>query len=69
MQAADEDTEAFSAPISGLSHGACPVSSGHFRPDSPNHGEDSPGAEGYSAGLLDMAGEIDGRFIVVPNVL
>lgn len=66
MQSADEDREAFPAPISGLSHTALTVSADYFRPDTPGGG----GFPQIGAGsLLDNAGERDGRFIVVPNVL
>jgi aspartyl-tRNA(Asn)/glutamyl-tRNA(Gln) amidotransferase subunit C len=69
MQAADGET---AGPASGVSAAARTVSSGHFRGD----GGDSPSAasaeedrEGRIEGMLNNAGERDGRFVVVPNVL
>jgi aspartyl-tRNA(Asn)/glutamyl-tRNA(Gln) amidotransferase subunit C len=78
MQAADGDTAAFPASLSGPSArpdaagaNARTVSSGHFRPDGPGiqnphtaHNNQPP-----ARNLVDNAGERDGRFIVVPNVL
>ncbi|MDR0555157.1 MAG: aspartyl/glutamyl-tRNA amidotransferase subunit C [Treponema sp.] len=72
MQAADEDTDAFPVPISGLSRTVRAVSSGHFRADnagSPHTTLNSLTGDADSAALLDNAGEQDGRFIVIPNVL
>ena len=67
MQAADEDREAFPAlprKLSGLSR---IVSPDHFRGDNPN----PPSRQDPSAipQLLDNAGDRDGRFVLVPNVL
>ncbi|MDR1352694.1 MAG: aspartyl/glutamyl-tRNA amidotransferase subunit C [Treponema sp.] len=64
MQAADKDEAAFPVPISGNAGRSRPAESGFFRPDAGNDG--NAGAE---SGLLDNAGERDGRFVVVPNVL
>jgi aspartyl-tRNA(Asn)/glutamyl-tRNA(Gln) amidotransferase subunit C len=83
MQAADEDRAAFPAGDIDLSGPARTVSSAHFRSDTPNYNQDNshttsstglnPQAEevrrtlGHN--LLDNAGDRDGPFIVVPNVL
>jgi aspartyl-tRNA(Asn)/glutamyl-tRNA(Gln) amidotransferase subunit C len=70
MQAADSE---IAGPSSGLSAVARTVSSESFRGDG---GESSasgfPGEEGRAdriEGMLNSAGERDGRFVVVPNVL
>ncbi|MDR2096319.1 MAG: aspartyl/glutamyl-tRNA amidotransferase subunit C [Treponema sp.] len=75
MQAADEDRESFPAGISGgadvpsvssesSSHSRS-VLSAHFRSDNlPN-----PGDAVEPEAMLDNAGERDGRFVVIPNVL
>jgi aspartyl-tRNA(Asn)/glutamyl-tRNA(Gln) amidotransferase subunit C len=67
MQAADKDEAAFPAPVSGNAGLSRPVESGFFRPD----GDDAGGSSGadMASGLLDNAGERDGSFVVVPNVL
>jgi aspartyl-tRNA(Asn)/glutamyl-tRNA(Gln) amidotransferase subunit C len=63
MQAADADTEAFPG---GASRFAAPgAAPDFFRPDIPGAFPRSHNQES----LLDNAGERDGRFIVVPNVL
>ncbi|GHU25559.1 hypothetical protein FACS1894172_16540 [Spirochaetia bacterium] len=54
MQVADQDLPAFS--------GSKPVTSVQFRLDQPERPQDP-------APLLDRAGERDGQFIVIPNVL
>jgi aspartyl-tRNA(Asn)/glutamyl-tRNA(Gln) amidotransferase subunit C len=70
MQAADRDEAAFPVPVGGNAGLSRPVESGFFRPDTGK-----PGAAGGSSGedaasgLLDNAGERDGCFVVVPNVL
>lgn len=77
MQAADKDTEAFpEAALAGTFTGASQtVSSDHFRSDNPNpnnsHTTSSNGLndETLVCDLLNNAGDRDGRFIVVPNVL
>jgi aspartyl-tRNA(Asn)/glutamyl-tRNA(Gln) amidotransferase subunit C len=79
MQAADEDRAAFPVPDSGghqadglQSNGlqsessARIVESGFFRLDNNPHGINE---ETGVSSLLNNAGERDGRFIVVPNVL
>jgi aspartyl-tRNA(Asn)/glutamyl-tRNA(Gln) amidotransferase subunit C len=70
MQAADEDTAAF--PAAGVN--VMTALAGHFRPDTHNpnnaHTTSSNGLNQPSIrNLIDNAGERDGRFIVVPNVL
>jgi aspartyl-tRNA(Asn)/glutamyl-tRNA(Gln) amidotransferase subunit C len=68
MQAADGET---SGPASGISAVARTVSSGHFRGDrspAPVSPSSSPG-EDRTGEMLAGAGERDGRFVVVPNVL
>jgi aspartyl-tRNA(Asn)/glutamyl-tRNA(Gln) amidotransferase subunit C len=68
MQAADGET---SGPASGISAVARTAASGHFRGDqgaAPASCLSSPG-EDRAGEMLDSAGERDGRFVVVPNVL
>jgi aspartyl-tRNA(Asn)/glutamyl-tRNA(Gln) amidotransferase subunit C len=69
MQAADQDTEAFSAgikgPAGGMAASARLVNAGYFRADGPNLGSSNPPPEQ----ILDKAGDRDGRFVVIPNVL
>jgi aspartyl-tRNA(Asn)/glutamyl-tRNA(Gln) amidotransferase subunit C len=65
MQAADEDTEALS--ITGLSRQARTVDAGFFRKDASDESLDS--STGLNEKLLNNAGDRDGRFILVPNVL
>ncbi|MDR2070297.1 MAG: aspartyl/glutamyl-tRNA amidotransferase subunit C [Treponema sp.] len=78
MQMADGDTAAFPAPESrrtdAAGANARTVFAGHFRPDvyNPNnaHTTASNGLNHPAApNLIENAGERDGRFIVVPNVL
>ncbi|MDR2793274.1 MAG: aspartyl/glutamyl-tRNA amidotransferase subunit C [Treponema sp.] len=75
MQAADNDTEAFSASIAGLSHQTHTVGSDFFRQDTaPDLGakgvsKEQGGAIFDNESLINNAGERDGRFIVIPNVL
>ena len=83
MQAADGDTAAFPAGNTDLSGSSRTVSSAHFRSDTsgnnPNsyHNTTSAGLNDQAKdlrrtlcqNLLDNAGDRDGRFIVVPNVL
>jgi aspartyl-tRNA(Asn)/glutamyl-tRNA(Gln) amidotransferase subunit C len=69
MQDADTDTAAFGLPIEGLSRDAREGDSSLFRPD------DEAGGGAYNPNLslngafLENAGERDGPFVVVPNVL
>ncbi|MDR2402649.1 MAG: aspartyl/glutamyl-tRNA amidotransferase subunit C [Spirochaetaceae bacterium] len=74
MQAADEDRAAFSVPLSGpavetpgSSDFSPLVYADHFRSDADNPSNNA--ASGLNENLLNNAGERDGRFIVVPNVL
>jgi aspartyl-tRNA(Asn)/glutamyl-tRNA(Gln) amidotransferase subunit C len=68
MQSADKDEAAFTAAIGAHTEGAAAqarfVNAAFFRPDAAISGG-SPQPEH----LLDRAGERDGRFIVIPNVL
>jgi aspartyl-tRNA(Asn)/glutamyl-tRNA(Gln) amidotransferase subunit C len=65
MQAADSEIP---GPASGISAAARTVSAGSFRGDG---GDSAPpaGGEDRIEGMLNNAGERDGRFVVVPNVL
>jgi aspartyl-tRNA(Asn)/glutamyl-tRNA(Gln) amidotransferase subunit C len=73
MQSADEDTEAFPAGSgdSCLSGGSLTVASHHFRQDNPgntlNYTQNLP--QNLNEHLLNNAGERDGSFVVIPNVL
>jgi aspartyl-tRNA(Asn)/glutamyl-tRNA(Gln) amidotransferase subunit C len=84
MQAADADAGAFAVPVSpaaaGPASGAAEggaagasraVGADFFRPDAPirSYAPVSPHPENQTLNLLNNAGERDGRFIVVPNVL
>jgi aspartyl-tRNA(Asn)/glutamyl-tRNA(Gln) amidotransferase subunit C len=70
MEAADKDPAALSAVDGGADPAALPQMTGttrtvgadHFRPDNPSGGL-------VSETLINNAGDRDGRFIVVPNVL
>jgi aspartyl-tRNA(Asn)/glutamyl-tRNA(Gln) amidotransferase subunit C len=75
MQAADEDRAAFPASASDAQQASAGlqgnssariVESGFFRRDHNPHGMSG---ETGASNLIDNAGERDGRFIVVPNVL
>jgi aspartyl-tRNA(Asn)/glutamyl-tRNA(Gln) amidotransferase subunit C len=78
MQAADGDVAAFPAPGSrrtdAAGANARTALAGHFRPDvhDPNNAH-TTASNGLNQpvipNLIDNAGERDGRFIVVPNVL
>ncbi|MDR0411408.1 MAG: aspartyl/glutamyl-tRNA amidotransferase subunit C [Treponema sp.] len=65
MQAADNDMEAFTAPIMNLSRDARVVDSAFFRADAPTH----PLTDVENEALLAAAGGRDARFILIPNVL
>jgi aspartyl-tRNA(Asn)/glutamyl-tRNA(Gln) amidotransferase subunit C len=77
MQAADDDAAAFPAGFgddpaqTGAS--ASVKSADHFRPDQPALNANNPRQNGsigaQVSSLLNNAGDRDGRFIVVPNVL
>ncbi|MDR2363295.1 MAG: aspartyl/glutamyl-tRNA amidotransferase subunit C [Spirochaetaceae bacterium] len=71
MQAADEDAGAFSASIASLNEPQWTAGSHHFRSDTVQNNANNPpcSADGLNENLLNNAGERDGRFIVVPNVL
>ena len=65
MQAADADSTmpALSGQIEGMAASAKIVAAGYFRPDAL-----AP-VDSLSEPMLSKAGERDGRFIVIPNVL
>jgi aspartyl-tRNA(Asn)/glutamyl-tRNA(Gln) amidotransferase subunit C len=77
MQAADGDNEAFPAGTAGTGGtsadgGSRTVVSSYFRPDKPNphtNSENSIHASVNPETMLDNAGDRDGRFVVIPNVL
>jgi aspartyl-tRNA(Asn)/glutamyl-tRNA(Gln) amidotransferase subunit C len=74
MQAADEDREAFpweaASRGDGFSGVSRTVTSDHFRSDNQHPDNDSTAdPQGLNENLLNNAGDRDGRFIVVPNVL
>ena len=62
MQTADLEDSA--SHTEGMAASARTVNSGYFRPDNPKSRID-----GLSEEMLQKAGERDGRFIVIPNVL
>jgi len=66
MQTADLEEKSGSAATvaEGMAASARTVNSGYFRPDNPK-----PRIEGLSEEMLQKAGERDGSFIVIPNVL
>jgi aspartyl-tRNA(Asn)/glutamyl-tRNA(Gln) amidotransferase subunit C len=72
MQAADKDSAAFPEAFTAASQS---VSSDHFRSDNHNpNNSHTTSANGLNdetlvSNLLNNAGDRDGRFIVVPNVL
>jgi aspartyl-tRNA(Asn)/glutamyl-tRNA(Gln) amidotransferase subunit C len=65
MQAADGG---ISGPASGISAVARTADSGRFRGDGPSPVSGAPGEDRIEE-MLNSAGERDGRFVVVPNVL
>jgi aspartyl-tRNA(Asn)/glutamyl-tRNA(Gln) amidotransferase subunit C len=81
MQAADNDAAAFPAGFAGegaqTDSSAFVATAAHFRPDGPNDnalasqntGSTGANHEALVSNLLNNAGDRDGRFIVVPNVL
>jgi aspartyl-tRNA(Asn)/glutamyl-tRNA(Gln) amidotransferase subunit C len=74
MRGADNDTSAFPAGFSAESAGAGSSdrvrSADHFRSDTPNHDpNNSQNTVSQGLNLLHNAGDRDGRFIVIPNVL
>jgi aspartyl-tRNA(Asn)/glutamyl-tRNA(Gln) amidotransferase subunit C len=67
MQAADSEIP---GSVSGISAVARTVSAGSFRADAGGPGPAvEKDREDRIEGMLDNAGERDGRFVVVPNVL
>ena len=68
MQAADQDEAAFSGlskgRVEGMAASARLVDAAWFRQDSAH-----PGNPALSEKMLEKAGERDGRFLVIPNVL
>jgi aspartyl-tRNA(Asn)/glutamyl-tRNA(Gln) amidotransferase subunit C len=70
MQSADQDTAAFAAPITTLSGSARTVPAAYFRSDAPDSGINrASGCSNLNETMLNRAGERDGPFVVVPNVL
>jgi aspartyl-tRNA(Asn)/glutamyl-tRNA(Gln) amidotransferase subunit C len=78
MQAADEDKAAFPVPVKEIAGESGTVDSGFFRPDNSDNPQklashttaaNGLNRENLVSNLLDNAGERDGRFVVVPNVL
>ena len=81
MQAADNDAAAFPAGLAAdtaqTGSSAFVMPADHFRPDGPARngnnsrpvGSTGANDEALVSSLLNNAGERDGRFIVVPNVL
>jgi aspartyl-tRNA(Asn)/glutamyl-tRNA(Gln) amidotransferase subunit C len=71
MQAADADKTAFTTVIAGSAGGMAAsariMNASYFRPDSVNSITASD--EDMGEILLSKAGERDGRFVVIPNVL
>ncbi|MDR2134867.1 MAG: aspartyl/glutamyl-tRNA amidotransferase subunit C [Treponema sp.] len=70
MQAADRDGASFTASITGGTEGMAAssrlVGSDYFRPDRNISGDNSGD---LSEEMLEKAGDRDGRFVVIPNVL
>ncbi|GHT76187.1 hypothetical protein AGMMS50222_08390 [Endomicrobiia bacterium] len=64
MQAADRDSAAFPEAADMV---ASTRSADYFRPDTPNHNPNN--SHNTASSLINNAGDRDGRFIVVPNVL
>jgi aspartyl-tRNA(Asn)/glutamyl-tRNA(Gln) amidotransferase subunit C len=75
MQTADNDTEAFSASIAGLSHQTHTVEADFLRQDTvwdahvAGVSKEQSGAFFDNESLINNAEERDGRFIVIPHVL
>ena len=75
MQAADNDTTAFAAPLTQLARladASRTVSADFFRSDNPDcnlNNSHTTFSNGLTENLLNNAGDRDSRFIVVPNVL
>jgi aspartyl-tRNA(Asn)/glutamyl-tRNA(Gln) amidotransferase subunit C len=74
MQAADKDEASFSASIAAQTEGMAAssriVASNYFRPDSAGrNNSNSNSSPDLPEEMLEKAGDRDGRFVVVPNVL
>jgi aspartyl-tRNA(Asn)/glutamyl-tRNA(Gln) amidotransferase subunit C len=72
MQGADQEEAGFSASFhtEGMAASARIVGSGYFRADSQNPiSSNSQSSRNPPEEMLEKAGDRDGRFIVVPNVL
>ncbi|MDR1586551.1 MAG: aspartyl/glutamyl-tRNA amidotransferase subunit C [Treponema sp.] len=73
MQAADRDEASFTASITGGTEGMAAssrvVGSAYFRPDRINQDNSNNNSEDLSEEMLEKAGDRDGRFVVIPNVL
>jgi aspartyl-tRNA(Asn)/glutamyl-tRNA(Gln) amidotransferase subunit C len=68
MQAADRDGSiSTSAHPEGMTASSRLVSAAYFRPDSAH--SDRPNSGDLTETMLSQAGERDGRFVVIPNVL
>jgi aspartyl-tRNA(Asn)/glutamyl-tRNA(Gln) amidotransferase subunit C len=71
MQAAD--AEGFTAPAGGGTEGMAAssrvVGSAYFRPDGTGQNNSGNNSEDLSEKMLEKAGDRDGRFVVIPNVL
>ena len=65
MQAADSDEKAFGGSIEGLLPPSLPADASHFRADVASFGA----AAGEKGVLVGNAGDNDGQFIIMPNVL
>jgi aspartyl-tRNA(Asn)/glutamyl-tRNA(Gln) amidotransferase subunit C len=68
MQAADREFSSVEGAAPAESF-ARTLDSRRFREDLCAEGDGNPGGEGTVEQMLDSAGERDGRFVVVPNVL
>jgi len=66
MQKADNDKTSFPGGLPGSEKSSLVVDSKFYRPNGQSGKKDAPLNNGD---LIDSAGERDGRFIVVPNVL
>ena len=65
MQKADSDTAAFGGALQDDVNTSCfTAETGHFRPDIQNEEQCA-----VPQSMLELAGERDGNFIVMPNVL
>ena len=72
MQTADTDQAVFETPITELPETRNGVNANHFRPDKADSDINNPQgsvSNNLVEEMLSNAGERNGRFIVVPNVL